>query len=155
MQTNWDKAGSWCTATPSRRWKSLAKIRSPGDGLSELSPGALSEMLRRLREENFPWQRRQCPMARARPVPGQSNVNSQQEAWQLCRYLRSSAELFSQCPEPVGKYTLVPWEEGLRCWAQLDIQPLGSSLVQEFQMSPQGWNFVPALERSCAHTIHP
>lgn len=52
------------------------KTRSPGDGLSELSPGALSEMLRRLREENFPWQRRQCPMARARPVPASSAPSS-------------------------------------------------------------------------------
>lgn len=76
MQTNWDKDGSWCTATPSRCWKSLTKTGSPGEGFSELSPDALSEMLRRLREENFPWQRRQCPVARARPVPASSAPSS-------------------------------------------------------------------------------
>lgn len=27
MQTNWDKDGSWCTATPSRCWKSLPRPR--------------------------------------------------------------------------------------------------------------------------------
>lgn len=52
------------------------KTRSPGGGLSEFSPGALPEMLRRLREENFPWHRRQCPMARARPVPASSVPSS-------------------------------------------------------------------------------
>lgn len=47
------------------------KTRSPRDSLSEVSPGTLSEMLRRLREENFPWQSRQCPIARVRPAPEQ------------------------------------------------------------------------------------